>query len=230
MKKTVLLLVLSLLISSISMGFAQENDRLYLDGNKVERVFLVSNGNIREITIREYNKIAKDSSDFSKLQAKNNSLNIEDKVVQQGMTSDWYRYDESGNSVVLKTSERKRVSSVAFNGTTNPSTRSLSFSSSSRSTFSISLNSSEASAVRSGVGFSWESSTSITDTHTITMSPGEYSWLEFAPYKNKSWGHVKRFSWLGELENSRYVVTYSPREVGGDLDGILYHMASTNAP
>jgi len=62
MKKIMFVLILSLLVSSVSMGFSQESDSLYFGDNRVERVFVVSNGSIREITIREYNKILKDSS------------------------------------------------------------------------------------------------------------------------------------------------------------------------
>jgi len=230
MKKIMFVLILSLLVSSVSMGFSQESDSLYFGDNRVERVFVVSNGSIREITIREYNKILKDSSIVSQLQAHSSLLSIQNKIVPKGMTNDWYRYDELGNSVILKTSERKRVSTVTYNGTSNNSTRTLEFSSSSRFSFSTSLSGFEQNAVKSGVGFSWESSSSIRDEHTITISPGEYAWFEFAPYKNKSWGYVKRFSWLGELESSRYVIAYSPREVGGELDGILYYMTSRSAP
>lgn len=62
------------------------------------------------------------------------------------------------------------------------------------------------------------------------MSPKEYSWLEYAPYKNKSVGNVKRFSWLGTLKGSKAITAYSPRKVNGKLDGLIFLMTSPSAP
>lgn len=88
MKKTVLLLVLSLLISSISMSFAQSSDRLYLDGNKIERIFTVRNGNLQEISINEYSRIKKYcySTELqyhdNRLQHKDDSFSARDGISQ----------------------------------------------------------------------------------------------------------------------------------------------------
>ncbi len=68
------------------------------------------------------------------------------------------------------------------------------------------------------------------EINAMTIDPKEYGWFEFAPIKNKSWGYLKTFSWLGELKNQEDVTAYSPRIVNGFLDGVLYYMTDTLYP
>lgn len=84
--------------------------------------------------------------------------------------------------------------------------------------------------MQSGASFAWATSASVRDENEIIIEPGEYGWFEFAPLKKKTWGDIKRFSWLGELKEKKSVTAYSPQKIGRDLDGILYQMTSTKRP
>lgn len=225
-------LMISMLVALIlpTSICADESDVLIIDGNRVEKIYFIEGGNAREISVSEYNSIPK-----AELIYEDNFIDIsseekESEIQPKGMTDDWHRYDESGSGTQLITSERKRVSTIVYNGTSSMSSRTLSYSSSSNSSFSTSLTSSERNAVIGGVSFTWNFSSSVSDSNTINLKPNEYGWFEFAPIKNKSWGYLKTFDWLGNLKKQKYVVAYSPNKVSGQLDGILYKMTSYSQP
>lgn len=213
-----------------SLLFADEKDSSSGEEPKVEVIYLVEAGVAREITFEEYyTMFKKDNFDSSVFSGKLNSAH-RDNFTPKGMTDDWYRYDESGTSLVEMTNEKKIVSVVFKNASSEIASHSFSYSASSGSSHSISLSSGERSAVITGIGFEWNNSASVANSATINLRPGQYGWFEFVPIKNKSWGYVKTFNWLGKLKSQKYVVSYSPKKENGNLVGILIGKTSYSSP
>lgn len=168
---------------------ASKNENIYLNGNKVQAIYVLEGGIKREISIEEYNQIIEENKlseeEFAKElnDVKNQNID-ENEVSSYGMTDDWQRYDETNSRAnFLMHSERKRVSRPDHNGTNNKMEKTLEYNASSTEGFSILLTSSEKNTVKSGASFSWSRTASKKDSSKITLNKGEYGWFEFTPYK-----------------------------------------------
>lgn len=215
MKKILLsLLALILMLVSTSAAFAFEkvNDKSV----KITKVYRVTESGLKEVSLEEYLKAKADSKPVKK----ESSAIIDSKTTPQDIYS-YYRYDESGSSLVRRTDLRTRVSRYVENRTSSSVSYTVSYSKTQGYELSTSLNSEEFSALKSGVSFTWYDSASVSDSATLTISPQHVGWWEFDPLMNKSWGYIKKVSTLGDILSSKYCTSYSPKKVNGMLDGYL---------
>lgn len=227
MKKLLsMLLIFIIFLSLIVPVYAEKEESLYTNGNRVEKIYSIKDGIVEELSLEEYHKIVKVENFYEDYIEP-----AQNEIDPYAIREDWYRYDQSGSARNhLFTSERKRVSTVLHNGTNNSVKRVLSYTSSSSQGFSAGLTSAEINAVKIGASFTWNTSASVKDSSEITIQPSRYGWFEFAPYKVRTWGTVKKFNWLGEMIGSKSVVAYSPQKLNGNLDGILYAITSQSHP
>lgn len=225
--------------SILPEGYKLINNKLFIDGAEVQEIILRLNGKITTLTIPEYLQLLhreqqmQDSSlpfSNSKTQVKSNTMD-NDAIRPFGMTDDWYRYDESyASSHNLHSTQRRRVSTVQYNGGAGEDSMSIELSTSVSADFDANLLSFEKNYVSSGASFSFSYSASYKETHKLTVPPKHYAWWEFTPYMSKTSGYMKTFSWLGEEKSKKWVTSYSPDKKNGSADGIFYSMKSKTAP
>ncbi|WP_326906537.1 hypothetical protein [Sedimentibacter sp. MB31-C6] len=206
------------------------NGQLYIDGNKVTEIIQVESGKTKKITVGQYvSKLEHGEIIFDDTVTLEDTS--EDMIISPlGITDDWYRYDESSWTSVLRTTKRERVSTYLKNETSNPADHLLSTTCESSQSFSFNVETGDKPYIKGGAGFTWESSSSRTEEKKLTISPGMYGWWEFAPIENKTSGYMKTFSWLGELKEEKSVYAYSPKEINGYLDGVYYAVEKATMP
>ncbi|WP_078578383.1 hypothetical protein [Salipaludibacillus agaradhaerens] len=247
--KKFLLVVVAFISSLIFTGnaFAEENievlseeeDGLFLlDGDVVQAVYEVRDGEWVELTVDEYLEIVEEAAeeaheaiDEISESVPVNSGNVDILNTGGGMTKDTYKFKRSGYTKgVLRTSLRKRVSPVDYNGTSNKTSLTYDINNTQSRTYSISLKSAEASKVQANAGFTWHNKRSISTSRKMNLNPKEYGWWEMAPYMNRTWGYVERYNWLGQYKDRKYVNAYAPKSINGDLDGVYYAKTSKTRP
>lgn len=194
--------------------------------SNITKVYRVTSDGLKEISIEEYLNFKSDINDS----LQKNSINNRDGIEPQGITDDWYRYDESSYSTVRRSDLNRRVSVPMYNDTSNNTTSSISYSTSQGHTININLSGLKMNAVRGGTFYTYNNSASINSSYTLTVSPNHYGWFEFEPTMYKSTGYLKTFGWKGDLKSSEFIETYYPKKVGSNLDGFLIARESRTQP
>lgn len=237
MKKLQIVFLIAIFMISITSVSLAENgtstDDSFYEGEKIEVIYKVTEDGLVKVSQEEFDTILKEMAAYNyTTESKNFKSNSTSESIEplDVITGDWWRYDESYNTLTTRYDLQSRVSNVSYNDTQNIQAKTLSYSHSQGYTLSVSLDLNEFSALKSGVGFTWNNSKSVSSSDTIHLSLGEYGWFEWAPIMNKSVGYVKRFNWLGQLKESKYVIAHSPNEINGREDGLLIGKTSYTSP
>ncbi len=206
--------IIFLLIMNLNIVYAN-NDPV------VEKVVIIKDGLATELSNDEYLKLV----EGIELKEEDTKKNEED--LKPSTRFSYYVYDQSSVSLKkLATNERSRISSYAQNHTSSPANFALEISTSSSESFSINVSSSQKFAIEAGASFSWNRSSSVSETHQLTLKPGERGWIEFSPMYNHTYGYLKTVLDGGIVTNQVYVIGTSPAKTsGGNLDGVYYYMS-----
>jgi len=239
-KKFFVLFIVIVLLLSISGTTTAKSNKINIlreDGSIITGIYEIKNGIVKELSIAEYNDILDQSSKnkaiLKKLE-KNTKPATEDPVIIPMSWGYATIYNEEGHLTYLNGFRRARVSTVLYNGTSNPSNKSLSCSMTDYYTINVGLTTAEWLAVKFGASITYHASSTMTETNTLTISPGMYGWFEFSPYTQGSWGVVETYIvddfgnyWLNSESDAYYT---SPQEVSGFLDGIFYAIERSSPP
>jgi hypothetical protein len=221
----IVFLLVSLFIPTTVFGESSFNEEKNIVEPRIVQVFKVTEHGLVEVSIEEY--LSHKTTDHLINNINIETFNINDETIEpDGMTDDWYRYDEDLSNVrVRRTDLRERITIKVENKTQIIQSYQVSGQKTQGYTLSASLTTPEFSAVVAGVSFTWHHSASFSETIVLNVSPNHRGWYEFDPAMNLSYGHVKRFNWLGELKESKFVMAHSPIKLAnGTLDGWLIAM------
>ena len=251
-KLTALFSLLLTLTLAFSLAASAESS-VVQDQNEgtVVKAILVKDGVEKEISLEELEDIKTDSLRQQKnmvTQKQNFTKNLNNNVsalsdVSPMVITDMSYYVES-NFIrnVYRWSLNRRISAPVYNSsptTTNSRTISYSTTQSYTSNFSFST-SGQRSAITAGVtaGASWSNSESVTDSVTQNIPPLKYSWMDYTPLMDNSFGILYERVWnivpgWAELivDEDRFIDLYIMKRTGAGIpDGLYTIVESSNYP
>jgi len=237
-----------MLVSMCSVALAETSESLKTEKEEITRVFIVENGEQKELSLDEYNLLMQQNEErLQDLEAKK-SLGISEGSLKTNNTvnpfalMDLSYYNQAGFSrAVLRTGLTARVSVPVYNETSQTVTRTISYSASQSYTSNVSLSSTYAkNAFTAGVtvGASWSSTYSGSDSVSQPIPPKKYSWMEYTPYMDNSWGTMHEEVWNFDgitnvkiVDKTYFLDVYIARKGNAGLpDGIYTVKESSTKP
>lgn len=140
---------------------------------------------------------------------------------------------KSGPTAVQRPDLKRRTTAFDYNGTSNVMEKTLTYTMKQDHTCNIAVTAVFKSAVTAEIGYAFTYSVSGSDSTTVKINPGEYSWVEYTPIMLKTEGEywIMDTSLTGEVSRKEDVTLYTPRkDVSGKPDGIYSHKTGRTLP
>lgn len=186
-------------------------------------VLKVENGEVvGEVDMKEYIKRQASEPNMKKEKKENKKDLIgntkEDGEYSIASPSVWYRYTESGNYGTIQYGSRASI--IQKNPGPGSDTMTIGYSFTKGHAFNATLNSSEQSAIKGSVGYTWTNSASISSSHAMTIPAGYQGYWRFDPRVRVSSGTVRQYT-HGYVTNTKTIRATYPVRIGSVLDGEL---------
>ncbi|GGA53486.1 hypothetical protein [Paenibacillus physcomitrellae] len=253
LKLPVMLVLLVTVFSDSSMSVLAEGKDAVSDDTEVTRIFLVENGQQKELSKEEYNLLLRQNEQkLQSIESQKNSLKSEifnpqvsknenNNTITPFALQDYSYYLESGRAFgVYNYNLTRRISVAVYNETSNEVTRTITFSASQGYSANVSFSTSygeDAFSASTSLGASWSKTITNSDSISQRIPPKRYSWMEFTPYMDNSWGTMHEEVWNFDgfsnvnLVNKTYFLDlYAARPGNAGLPDGIYTVKEGSTP
>ena len=194
--------------------FYDEGKEMYFDTREdgyIDEVYEIRDGKVfREVPITEYIEQPEEdrtNEEIIKQDIKNPLFSARAAAI--------YSYNETSNEAVRLFGQRASI--IQENPGPGSDTLEIGYSASYSHEFTVSVNADIIKVIQAGVSYTYNTTASISSTHTMTIEPGYSGYWRFDPSVRKSMGTLKNLS----NNTSQSIRAYYPIKFNNRLDGYL---------